>query len=71
MVIGQRVKTKYGPGVVECFEKIDASLKLSNPDTYCSMCRVGVRLDFPENWILSNTTEKPPFFSAEELTPED
>jgi hypothetical protein len=69
MYIGQRVNTKYGPGTVECFERIDEKLKLSHPENYCDQCRIGVRLDVPENWILSHTTEKPPFFTIDELTP--
>lgn len=68
MNIGQRVNTKCGPGTVECFERIDEHLNLSHPQTYFEQCRIGVRLDVPENWILSNTTEKPPFFTIEELT---
>lgn len=69
MHIGQRVNTKYGAGTVECFEYIDSGLKLHKPEKYIVGSRIGVRLDSPENWILSQAAQSPPFFDIGELTP--
>jgi hypothetical protein len=69
MRIGSRVSTKYGPGTISGFERI-TSVKspVEYPAEYAPGDRVAVRLDSPENWILSDS-KSDPYFYASELTP--
>jgi hypothetical protein len=69
MKIGTRVSTKYGPGSVSGFERI-VSVKspIEYPNEYATGDRIAVRLDNPENWILSNS-QSDPYFYASEISP--
>lgn len=69
-IIGQRVMTKYGTGTVAHFEHIaHVNKPMQYVSTYTHGDRIGVTLDNPENWPLSHTTNKQPYFVPADLTP--
>lgn len=69
-IIGQRVMTKYGTGTVSHFERIaHVNKPVQYVSTYTEGDRIGVTLDKPENWPLSHTTKRPPYFFAVDLAP--
>ena len=66
IINGARVETKFGPGTVSGFERIEHN-KVSYVDTFTIGDRIGVRLDAPERWCLYKTGGMDPFFVVNDL----
>lgn len=66
--IGQRVTTKFGPGTITGFERIESVCKpIQHPETFAPGDRIAVELDDPRRWACHSVSSGPAHFTAQEL----
>jgi hypothetical protein len=71
--IGQKVyNSHFGSGTVKVFEQcFDVRASCTYSDNYVAGSRVGVALDNPEKWSLSDNGKRLCFFLPSELSKKD